>query len=159
LVFAKRLSLDKIEELPKTVFQKFNINYLQQLSFNQWAIVVIIFSVLGSLLFLLFYFADAPSIKRFYFVTSSFSFILLIISLLITYNQYSNSKNKKEAIVFAEKTEVKNAPTFNSEDVFTLHEGTKVLVLDAVDDWRKIEIADGKQGWIIADEIKVLNDF
>lgn len=56
LVFAKRLSLDKIEELPKTVFQKFNINYLQQLSYNQWAIVVIVFSVLGSLLFLLFYF-------------------------------------------------------------------------------------------------------
>ncbi|SDS56568.1 Tetratricopeptide repeat-containing protein [Polaribacter sp. KT25b] len=159
LVFAKRLALDKIEELPKTVLQKFNINYLQQLSYNQWAIVVIVFSILGSLLFLLFYFADAPSIKRFYFVTSSLSFILLIISLLITFNQYSLSKNKKEAIVFAEKTEVRNAPTFNSEDVFTLHEGTKVLVLDDVDDWRKIEIADGKQGWIIAKEIKVLNDF
>jgi tetratricopeptide (TPR) repeat protein len=159
LVFAKRLALDKIEELPKTVLQKFNINYLQQLSYNQWAIVVIVFSILGSLLFLLFYFADAPALKRFYFVTSSLSFILLIVSLLITINQYSLSKNKKEAIVFAEQTEVKNAPTFNSEDVFTLHEGTKVLVLDAVDDWRKIEIADGKQGWIIADEIKVLNDF
>ena len=159
LVFAKRLSLDKIEELPKTVFQKFNINYLQQLSYNQWAIVAIVFSVLGSLLFLLFYFADTPFIKRFYFVTSSLSFILLITALIITFNQYSISKNNTEAIVFVEKVEVRNAPTFNSEEVFTLHEGTKVLVLDAVDDWRKIEIADEKQGWIIADEIKVLNDF
>jgi tetratricopeptide (TPR) repeat protein len=159
LIFAKRLALDKIEELPKTVFQKFNINYLQQLSYNQWAIVVIVFSVLGSLLFLLFYFADAPSIKRFYFVTSSVSFILLIGVLIITFNQYSLSKNNKEAIVFAEETEVRNAPTFNSEEVFTLHEGTKVLVLDAIDSWKKIKLADGKIGWIIADEIKVLNDF
>ena len=156
LVFAKRLSLDKIEELPKTVFQKFNINYLQQLSYNQWAIVVIVFSVLGSLLFLLFYFADTPFIKRFYFVTSSLSFILLITALIITFNQYSISKNNTEAIVFVEKVEVRNAPTFNSEEVFTLHEGTKVLVLDAVDNWKKIRLADGKIGWIISEKVKEL---
>ena len=43
LVFAKRLALDNIEELPKTIFQKFNKNYLQKLSYNQWAIVVVVF--------------------------------------------------------------------------------------------------------------------
>jgi tetratricopeptide (TPR) repeat protein len=159
LVFAKRLALDNIEELPKTVFQKINKNYLQKLSYNQWAIVVIMFSILGSFLFLLFYFANEPSKKRFYFITSSLSFILLIGSFIITYNQYSFSKNNKEAIVFAVKTEVRNAPTLNSEEVFTLHEGSKVFVLDAVDNWKKIKLADGKVGWIIADEIKLLNIF
>ena len=159
LIFAKRLALDNIEELPKTIFQKINKNYLQMLSYNQWAIIVIIFSVLGSLLFLLFYFASTPSKKRFYFATSSISFMLLLTSFFITYNQYLRSKNNKEAIVFAKKTEVRNAPTLNSEEVFTLHEGTKVFVLDGVDDWKKIRLADGKLGWIIADEIKLLNNF
>ncbi len=159
LVFAKRLALDNIEQLPKSVLQKFNKNYIQKLSYNQWAIVVIVFSVLASLLFLLFYFASTSSKKRFYFATSSISFILLFISFFITYNQYSFSKNNKEAIIFAEKSDVKNAPTLNSEDVFTLHEGTKVLVLDSVDNWKKIKIADGKIGWIIASEIKLLNNF
>ncbi|UAM98068.1 SH3 domain-containing protein [Polaribacter litorisediminis] len=156
LVFAKRLALDNIEELPKTVFQKLNKNWLQKLSYNQWAIVVVVFSFLGSLLFLLFYFADSPSKKRFYFVTSTVSFLLLIFSFFITYNQYNFTKKNKVAIVFAEKTAVRNAPTLNSEEVFTLHEGTKVIVLDRVDDWKKIKLADGKLGWIIADEIKEL---
>ena len=156
LVFAKRLALDNIEELPKTVFQKFNKNYLQMLSYNQWAAVVILFSALGSLLFLLFYFAISPSKKRFYFATSALSFILLITSSLITYNQYLRATNNKEAVVFAKKTAVRNAPTLNSEEVFTLHEGTKVLVLDKVDNWKKIKLADGKIGWIIAQEIKEL---
>ena len=159
LVFAKRLALDNIEELPNTIFQKFNKNFLQKLSYNQWAISAIIFSVLGSLLFLIFYFATTPSKKRFYFAASSSSLILLAFSLLITYNQYFASKNNKEAIIFVEKTEVRNAPTLNSEEVFTLHEGTKVLVLDSVDDWKKIKLSDGKLGWIIADEIKLLSDF
>lgn len=159
LVFAKRLALDNIEELPKTFFQKFNKNYLQKLSYNQWAIIVVLFSFLASVFFLLFYFAITPAQKRFYFSISSLSFMLLIISFLITYQQYSYTINNKEAIVFVEKTEVRNSPTLNSEVVFTLHEGTKVLVLDLVDDWKKIKLKDGKLGWIIADEIKMLSDF
>jgi tetratricopeptide (TPR) repeat protein len=103
LVFAKRLALDNIEPLPKTVFQKLNTNYLQALTYNQWAVVVVVFSFLGGVLFLFYYFS---------------------------------------------------APTFNSEEVFILHEGTKVFVLDAVDDWKKIQLADGKQGWIIASEVQ-----
>lgn len=156
LVFAKRLALDNIEELPKTVLQKINTNYLQKLSYNQWAVVVVIFSFLGSLLFILFYFSETPLKKRFFFITSIASFFFLIVSLFITYNQYNFSKKNKAAIVFAEKTEIRNAPTLNSEEVFTLHEGTKVIVLDSVDNWKKIKLADGKQGWIISTEIKEL---
>lgn len=159
LVFAKRLALDNIEEVPKTVFQKFNINYLQKLSYNNWAIVTVVFSFLAAILFLLFYFSDSPIKKRFYFTVSIICFLFLMSTLFITYHQYNFSKNNIEAIVFAEKTEVKNAPTVNAEEVFTLHEGTKVIVLDAIDNWKKIKIADGKQGWIIADEIKLLNNF
>ena len=159
LVFAQRLALDNIKEVPKTIFQKFNKNYLQRLSFNEWAIVVVIFSFLTAILFLLFYFGNSPTKKRIYFSSSIFSFILLLFVVFITYNQYNQAKNKKEAIVFAEKTEVRNAPTLNAEEIFTLHEGTKVMVLDTLDNWKKIKIADGKEGWIIANEIKLLNNF
>lgn len=159
LVFAKRLALDNIEEVPKTVLQKFNINYLQKLSYNQWAIICVVLSLLGAILFLLFYFSDTSTRKRVYFTLSGLSFLLLLCSVFITYNQFEFAKNNKEAIVFAEKTEIRNAPTLNSEEVFTLHEGTKVIVLDAIDNWKKIKIADGKIGWIIDSEIKLLDAF
>ncbi len=159
LVFARRLALDNIEELPKTVFQKLNSRYLQKLSYNQWAIVSIVFCALGSLFFLFFYFSKQPRSKRTFFVTSLISFLFLIISLTITYNQFSYFKNNKVAIVFAEETEVRNAPSLNSEEVFTLHEGAKVIVLDTIDDWKKIKIADGKIGWIITGDIQLLDNF
>jgi tetratricopeptide (TPR) repeat protein len=159
LVFAKRLALDNIEEVPKTVFQRFNKNYLQKLSYNEWAVIVVVFSFSSCIFFLLFYFGYSSTRKRIYFTTSGISFILLIFCIFITYNQYNQTKKNKEAIVFVEKTVVRNAPTFNSEEVFILHEGTKVMVLDAVDNWKKIKLVDGKQGWMIADEIKLLTDF
>ena len=159
LIFAQRLALDNIKEVPKTIFQKFNSTYLQKLSYNEWAIVVVLFSFLTALFFLLFYFSYSPTKKRIYFTTSILSFIIFIFTVFITYHQYKQTKNKKEAIVFAEKTEVRSAPTLNAEEIFTLHEGTKVMVLDTLDNWKKIKIADGKEGWIIANEIKLLNNF
>lgn len=159
MIFAKRLALDNIEEVPKTVFQRINKNYLQKLSYNDWAIVVVVLSFSSAIFFLLFYFGYSSTRKRIYFTTSGISLLLLIFSIFVTYNQYSQTTKNIEAIVFVKKTAVRNAPTFNSEEVFILHEGTKVMVLDAVDNWKKIKLIDGKQGWMIADEIKLLTDF
>lgn len=156
LEFAKRMTIDNIEELPKTFLQKIEINYIQKFSYNQWATFAVGFSILFTVLFLLFYFSSISSKKRVYFLTSIISLLLLIITTSISYNQYQKSINKKYGIIFAPKIVVKNAPTINSDDVFTLHEGTKITVLDAVDNWKKIILADGKIGWITADSLKEL---
>ena len=159
LVFAKRLTIDAIEEIPKTIFQKLDDFIVKKLSYNEWAIVSVVFSILGSLLFLLFYFSFTPAIKRLFFVTSMLSFLLLFISLFFTIKEYAYTKSTVEAIIFSKEIDINNAPTDNSEKIFTLHEGTKVVVLDSVDNWKKIKIADGKIGWIRADEIKLLTIF
>ena len=158
LKFAKRMTIDNIEELPKTFLQRLEINYLQKLSYNQWAVLAVVFSFLAAILFLLFYFSTISNKKRVYFLTSIVSFFLLIFSIFITYNQYQKAKNTKYAIVFSPKISVNNAPSSNSDEVFELHEGTKVHVLDALDDWKKIKLADGKIGWISTESIKMLTD-
>lgn len=159
LVFAKRLTIDNIEELPKSSFKKLDEAIVKKLSYDEWAIISVSLSILGVLFFLLFYFSYSPSKKRLFFVTSILSFLFLIVTSVFTYKEYAFAKNNIQAIVFAEETDVKNGPTLSSENVFTLHEGTKVNVLDTVDNWKKIRIADGKIGWIISDEIKLLNVF
>lgn len=154
LIFAKRLTLDRIEPLPKTVLQRLNESVLQKLSYNGWAKLTVFFSVLGAILFLLFYFADVPTTKRLFFTTSIVSFLLLIFSLAITFQQYNQSKKNVEAIVFAKEVSVQNEPTNNADEAFTLHEGTKVNVIDSVDDWKKIKLIDGKIGWMLTKDLK-----
>ena len=154
LIIAKRLTLDRIEELPKSIFQKINKNFLQKFTYNNWAIIVIIFSFLASILFLLYYFSYTPNKKRLFFITSTLSFILLLSTLTITYSQYNQSKKTVEAIIFSEEVEIKNAPTNDADEIFTLHEGTKVKVLDTVDNWKKIKLVDGKIGWMFSENLK-----
>lgn len=154
LIFAKRLTLDRIEALPKSVYQKFNESFLQKLTYNQWAWVAVLLSIVASVLFLLFYFAQIPNKRRLFFILSMVSFLLLIFTLVITFNQYNYTKNNIEAIIFPEKVEIKDAPTNNANHVFTLHEGTKVNVLDEVDSWKKIKLLDGKIGWTNSKNLK-----
>mgnify|MGYP000162123481 CR=1 FL=1 len=154
LIFARRMTIDVIEELPKTVLQNLEENYVQKLSYNQWAIASVIFSVLTGVFFLLFYFSYIPNKKRLYFVSAVLSILFFVVSILLTLKEYEFAKTNIEAIVFLEKVSVNTAPTNASDEAFELHEGTKVVVLDKVDTWKKIKIADGKIGWISANAIK-----
>ncbi|GGG91859.1 BatE protein [Polaribacter pacificus] len=156
LTFAKRMVIDNIEELPQTFLQRLETNYIKKLSFDQWARISVIFSVLTAVLFLLFYISKISNKKRIYFITSIIAFLGLLASLSVSYHQYDKHKTTKTAIIFAAKVSVKNAPTSNSDEIFELHEGTKVQILDAVDDWNKILLADGKIGWMSSSELKLL---
>ena len=156
LVFANRMKIDAIEELPKTFFQNLEIDIVQKLTYNQWAYLAVFSSILMSLFFLFFYFSYIPTRKRIYFLTSLLGVLFLIVSTLFAYKKYVTSIATVEAIVYKQKVSVKNAPSDTSQEVFELHEGLKVFVLDAVDIWRKIKLADGKTGWVHNESLKTL---
>ncbi|MFT4683439.1 MAG: tetratricopeptide (TPR) repeat protein [Urechidicola sp.] len=154
LAFAKRMKIDAIEVMPKTFLQKFSEKYIYKLHYDTWAWIAVVLSFIGALLFLLYHFSYSSAKKLLYFNTSILSALLLIISVVFAYKSYNHEKNTKHAIIFKQSTEIKNAPTLNSDTTFELHEGTKVLVLDVIDDWKKIKLADGKIGWILADDLR-----
>ncbi|WP_243739355.1 tetratricopeptide repeat protein [Flavicella sediminum] len=156
LVFAKRMTIDAIEELPKTLFQNIETEFVEKLSYNQWAWVAVISSLAMGLFFMLYYFSYIPTRKRLYFVSTIVTVLLLIVSLLLTFKEFGKSQNNLEAIIFHENVSVKVSPTDSSEEAFELHEGTKVFVLDKVADWKKIRLADGKIGWLTKEAIREL---
>ena len=50
---------------------------------------------------------------------------------------------------------VKSSPS-GGTDLFIIHEGTKVQILDNVGSWVNISLADGRQGWIESGAIEVI---
>ena len=156
LNFAKRMTLDNIEDLPTTFLQKVSKITIEKLSFNSWAYIAVLLSFLFAVLFLLYHFSYGTGKKRMYFVTGTLSFILMLFSVFFAFKTYKISNNKTEAIVFAQQTEVKTVPALSSDTAFELHEGTKVSILETKDNWEKIKISDGQTGWIIGSELKEL---
>lgn len=154
LAFAKRMTIDVIEDLPKTFFQRFSSNVIQKLTYNTWAILGVTASFLAALLFLLYYFSSSPKRKIFYFNITIFAVFVMTVSVIFAFSNYETTQKSRSAIIFASKSEIKNAPSLNSETVFELHEGTKVTILDELSNWKKIKLADGKIGWVNVADIK-----
>jgi len=156
LSFAKRMTIDNIEALPKSIGQKFSRSVIDKFNYNTWAYSAVAFSFLFAILFLLYHFSYSSVNKRFYFISSILSVFFIIITVLFAYNNYNRTKSYKTAIIFAQQSDVKSAPTKAGEISFELHEGTKVELLESLDGWKKIKIADGKIGWIESSDIKEL---
>jgi len=47
---------------------------------------------------------------------------------------------------------VRSEPNLRSNELFLLHEGTKLKVLETFQDWIKLELSNGAQGWITKNE-------
>ncbi len=65
----------------------------------------------------------------------------------------SQHSNEKYAIVFAQNVTANSTPSNNGTELFILHEGTKVKILDKVGNWNKIQLADKREGWLPMKEI------
>jgi len=55
--------------------------------------------------------------------------------------------------VLAAVSSVRSAPGTQGKDLLVIHEGTRLRVLEQMGDWARIELEDGRQGWVALNEI------
>ena len=151
LELVKLKIIDRIEPLPQLFYKKWWIDLTQTLSTQVWQILTL-FGM--GFIFILQLISQFTSLKN-KLITKIFSAITVII-LLITQISYHNNFTKKEAIIFSETITVNSAPTSSSTNLFTLHAGSKVEIIDTIGDWINIKIANGNSGWIGQNSIKEL---
>ena len=154
LEFANQMVLDNIEPLPRNLGQRFMDAVILKLTYDTWSKIAVGLAFLFALLFLMYHFSYSTSKKRFYFISSIISVVLVTTFVFFAFRNQLYVKSNIEAIIFAAEAEVMNAPTNTSDIYFELHEGTKVTVLESLDNWKKIRIADGKVGWIDQKHLK-----
>ncbi|MFD1615986.1 tetratricopeptide repeat protein [Gelatiniphilus marinus] len=159
MAFAKNMTIDAIDIIPQSAISKLVKNATNIMGFDAWAKTSVAFALCFVTLFLIYYFAYSTLKKRLAFIGFITSLFLLCMSLGFAFHKFNIDKNNKPAIVFAQESKVKSEPNSRSAESFRLHEGTKVQVLDTVNQWKKIKLADGKTGWISAKDIKLLHDY
>ena len=155
LDFAQSFVQDKIEAVPEFIIKSVGRKMCYTLGSDTWAVLFLVFLAFAlglGLMFLL-----SPSIVRrrvgFYL-----GIVFLVISLLClgfsTWQKRDYAK-KDGAIVMVPVSSVKSSPS-SGKDLFVIHEGTKVKILDNVGDWQNIALADGRQGWIESSSIEII---
>lgn len=157
LGYAQKMTIDAIQEVPESGVSKLLNKTLNSLSVDGWAIRCVGLVFLFVVLFLGYYLSYSEAKKRLFFVSSNVVLIALFVSLGLLFKKDSLDSNTHPAIIFVKETEIKTEPNLRSETSFTLHEGTKVLVIeDYNNDWLKIKLLNGETGWMSRSELKSL---
>lgn len=156
LAFAENARIDAIEPLPQSVFSKWYNGISGIFTFNVWAIWAVVFSIVFVIFFLFYYFSYKVKTKRFLFLFSSIALFLIVVTVTMAFLTYNDYVNDKAAIIFSSQIEVKSEPSMGSASAFVLHEGTKVQITGQDGNWFRISLADGKDGWVPASDIKQL---
>jgi len=157
--FAENMKIDAISTLPQNTVKKWVNGTVSILTIDGWAKTAVVFAILFVLLFLGYLFTVQSGKKRAFFITAFVSLLVTGASVGFSYYAFAKASADNPAIVFATKVEIKSEPNLASTSAFTLHEGTKVQVLESLGNWSRIQLSDGKIGWIPEDDIKLLNDF
>jgi len=157
--FAENMKIDAIEPLPENTLQEWTNSIISILTIDGWAKTAVVCVILFVLFFLGYYFTYATTKKRLFFISSLVVLTLAIMSVGFAYTAFAKAQQDNPAIVFTSEVEVKSEPNLSSTLAFNLHEGTKVFVLEEINEWNKIKLIDGKTGWIPKGDIKLLNNF
>ena len=109
-------------------------------------IISLWFSVL---LLFLFTKSSKPFSKRVLFLNSIFFLIICLATLSNAINKEKFEKNSIHAIVAINSESFRSEPNIRSEVLLTIHEGTKVVIVEEVEDWVKVKLVNGNSGWVL----------
>jgi tetratricopeptide (TPR) repeat protein len=148
LKMANDLIADKVEPAQTHFAANWKNRFFNLLSEKGWSLASILCFVAGLLFAILFLL-----LQRLWARQLSFAFCggLLFISVLCFFvgrHRYHASQAHTEGILIAPSVTVKGSPDEKGTDLFILHEGTKVTLVQTNGNWEEVKLSNGNLGWI-----------
>jgi len=129
-------------------------NLITSRTVANWAYIAIGLIFLSLLFFISYLLMQQVMIKKVGFYAGLFFLGLSMFTYLMASQHNAIIKQSTEAIIFSPTITIYSGPNENAEELFTLHEGTKVTLLEDNNEWSKIKLPNGNVGWILSKEIK-----
>ncbi|MCR5519211.1 MAG: BatD family protein [Bacteroidales bacterium] len=157
LEFARSLTQDKIDTVPEFFLKSWMRSLCWCLPSDAWAWISLVLLAALLALILLFLLGRSPSTRRWGFFGGVLALLLLICTISFASWQKRDYMQADDAVVMIPVVSVKSAPSgSDTKDLFILHEGTVVEILDTVGDWSNIRLSDGREGWIKSAQIIII---
>ena len=149
LEYARSLTQDRIEEVPEIFFEQWGHAMCYLLPSNTWAVLCLVFLAAAIAMALLFLLGSTAGRRRVGFFVGIACLLFAFLGWDFAQWQRQEALAQDRAIVMRPVSSVKSSPSAESaKDLFILHEGTRVKILDNVGSYTNIELGDGRQGWL-----------
>lgn len=157
LNMARSKTVDRITPKHEIFFVTLFRNITNSFNLQQWAIICIVFFVIALFSLGLFFLSDRYHIRKYSFYTGILFILLVVFCNISAYYQRDIVENRNSAIIMSTSITVKSTPSESGNELFVLHEGTRVEITDnSMKEWCEIELADGKKGWIPRNVMEII---
>ena len=157
LEMARAKTVDKVMPASEMFFVSAFRSLVLSLSITEWAILAIAMFVLALIAFCVYFFAPHLTAKKVGFTVALIALLVCVLANIAAFKQRSHIEHRTGAVIMSPSAVVKSTPSTSGTDLFILHEGTHVDIIDnTMHDWVEIHMSDGKEGWLSRDNIEII---
>ena len=153
LEVAREQCIDRIEPVPVFFLADWIRKSHQLLSSDIWTAISIILLVSALVFFMIFLFARGVRFRKASFILSVVILLFTLLTVALAWQSRKEATREDLAIVLSAVSSVRSSPGTQGKDLLVIHEGTRLRVLEKMGDWARIELEDGRQGWVALNEI------
>lgn len=155
LQMARSKTIDKITPETEFFFVTWSRSLVNMMSVDAWARTALASLALAIILALVYLFSNRVWLRKVGFFGGLFLIVLFLTSNVFAFIQKQELMHRRGAIIMGSAVTVKSTPAQNGTDLFILHEGTRVEIIDdQMQHWKQIHVDDGKEGWVETSQIE-----
>ena len=153
LEMTRQLVVDDIDNLPEFLPKIWYRRFISLLKSDQWAYISLVAFPVSLLLFLVYLFVRRIRIRKLSFWLAALLMIISLSTIVFSYHQKKMVYNHSYAIILSPSVTIKSSPDDSGTELFQLHEGTKVKIIDQLGEWKEIKLSDGNVGWLRMEDL------
>lgn len=155
LELARTKTVDKVAPANDMFFVTLFRSLVLSMTVRGWKMLGIGAFVLMLICIAVYLFAPVLTAKKVGFTVAILLLIVCVFANIAAAQQRSQINHRTGAILMSPSAVVKSTPSASGIDLFILHEGTHVQIIDdTMREWVEVRMSDGKEGWLQRSEIE-----
>ncbi len=148
LKIAQAHVLDKLKVVHPIFYRRWIASIRNIFSADMWSYLSIALFIVCLIALGMYLYSNKTALKKVGFFLAFVTLIFCIVTYAFASVKTAELTNREYAIVFSPSVTVKASPDESGTELFVLHSGTKVKILEQLGDWTQIQISDGNEGWL-----------
>ncbi|MBR2487350.1 MAG: tetratricopeptide repeat protein [Paludibacteraceae bacterium] len=147
LQFAQSRIIDNIEDTQSFFLSNWLKAIRNALSQRVWMVGSIVLFIMALVGFFLFAFSQTLWLRKTAFYCSVIALVISVMACANAGSLYQRDTQRSEAIITQGIVNAKSSPDRSGNDLFTVHEGTKVEIHEVIGDWCCVHVGNNI-GWM-----------
>lgn len=145
---------DRIQPLPEFFIDAWWRGLVFSASITAWSVIAMVCWLVAFGLLIGYLYAWKPRVKRATFYGGVATMAVALLLLVVAFAQHRMLADDHSAVVFSSQATVRSAPSDSEKTLFVIHEGTKLSIMEHTDEWMRVSLPNGHEGWIKSEAVK-----